>query len=136
MFVNVTLLSSFLAIELRASSWPTKDPYSSDPERHPGLIIREKRPFNAGICISKYAFHYTCTKTCNILVRHAHTYAQKQKRLVHTEPSAELAIESFITPNALFFVRNHHPVSFFLPFSALMLDTLNRLFYLPYIIYT
>ncbi|XP_076861178.1 sulfite oxidase, mitochondrial [Brachyhypopomus gauderio] len=49
------------------------DPYSTDPPRHPALIINSLKPFNA-------------------------------------EPPAGLLSDSYITPSALFFTRNHLPV--------------------------
>lgn len=49
------------------------DPYANDPERHPALIPRSLKPYNAEI-------------------------------------PPELINDSFITPNDLFFVRNHLPV--------------------------
>ena len=50
-----------------------KDPYSSDPDRHPAMRINSAKPFNS-------------------------------------EPPPELLIDNYITPNELFFVRNHLPV--------------------------
>ncbi len=50
-----------------------KDPYSTDPERHPMLKVISPKPFNA-------------------------------------EAPREIMIENEITPNELFFVRNHLPV--------------------------
>lgn len=49
------------------------DPYRNDPKRHPALLVRSQRPFNA-------------------------------------ETSPELLLDHFITPNQIFFVRNHMPV--------------------------
>ncbi|EPB77113.1 cytochrome b5-like Heme/Steroid binding domain protein [Ancylostoma ceylanicum] len=57
--------------EVKKSS--ASDPYSTDPDRHPALLVNQQRPFNA-----------------------------------ETPPS--LAVDSFRTPNDLFFVRNHMPV--------------------------
>ncbi|CAG5982159.1 unnamed protein product [Menidia menidia] len=51
----------------------SSDPYSSDPERHPALVINSLKPFNA-------------------------------------EPPPEILSDSYITPSALFFKRNHLPV--------------------------
>uniref|UniRef100_A0A0K0D854 Cytochrome b5 heme-binding domain-containing protein n=1 Tax=Angiostrongylus cantonensis TaxID=6313 RepID=A0A0K0D854_ANGCA len=49
------------------------DPFSTDPERHPALIVNQQRPFNA-------------------------------------ETPPVLIMDHFLTPNDLFFVRNHMPV--------------------------
>lgn len=49
------------------------DPYANDPPRHPALIPRSLKPFNA-------------------------------------EPPAALLPDAYLTPNDLFFVRNHLPV--------------------------
>ena len=49
------------------------DPYSMEPERHPALLVRKAKPFNA----------------------------ETPKALMH---------ESYLTPNALWYVRHHHPV--------------------------
>ena len=61
------------------------DPYSTDPERHPALIVRSERPFNA-------------------------------------ETPTSLLADNFITPNELFYVRNHLPVpEVRIPFSPLLI---------------
>ena len=49
------------------------DPYRDDPERHPSLVVRSKKPFNA-------------------------------------ETPLALLGDSMVTPNSLFYVRNHLPV--------------------------
>jgi sulfite oxidase len=49
------------------------DPYAMEPERHPALLVRKAKPFNA----------------------------ETPKALMH---------ESYLTPNALWYVRHHHPV--------------------------
>jgi len=49
------------------------DPYSKDPDRHPGLILHNNRPCNA-------------------------------------ELPGELMLDSWCTPNSVFFIRHHHPV--------------------------
>ena len=49
------------------------DPFSSDPERNPALLVNSSRPFDA-------------------------------------EPHSMMLVQNFITPNDLFFVRNHFPV--------------------------
>lgn len=50
-----------------------KDPFQNDPERHPALVVRSTKPFNA-------------------------------------EPPPSLLVASQLTPNDLFYVRNHLPV--------------------------
>ena len=62
-----------LKAEDRKSLSDTKDPYVNDPDRHPSLIARSKKPFNA-------------------------------------ETPLSLLGDSMITPNSLFYVRNHLPV--------------------------
>lgn len=49
------------------------DPYAKDPKRHPALVPRSSKPFNA-------------------------------------EPPPAILLDNFLTPNDLFFVRNHLPV--------------------------
>ena len=49
------------------------DPYANEPERHPALVVRKIKPFNA-------------------------------------ESPIELLTESYLTPNALWYTRHHHPV--------------------------
>lgn len=49
------------------------DPFSTDPQRHPALLVNSAKPFNA-------------------------------------EVPPSLLLDSFLTPNDLFFVRNHMPV--------------------------
>lgn len=49
------------------------DPYSLDPDRHPGLIFHNNKPCNA-------------------------------------ELPSELMMDSWLTPNAVWFIRHHHPV--------------------------
>eukprot|EP00929_Paragymnodinium_shiwhaense_P009329 TRINITY_DN11345_c0_g1_i1.p1 TRINITY_DN11345_c0_g1~~TRINITY_DN11345_c0_g1_i1.p1 ORF type:complete len:639 (-),score=134.90 TRINITY_DN11345_c0_g1_i1:350-2266(-) len=49
------------------------DPYSTDPERHPGLIFHNNKPCNAELPI-------------------------------------ELMLDSWVTPNPVWFIRHHHPV--------------------------
>lgn len=51
----------------------TNDPYANDPDRHPSLVVRSKKPFNA-------------------------------------ETPLALLGDSMVTPNSLFYVRNHLPV--------------------------
>lgn len=51
----------------------TSDPYAKDPARHPALIVRSAKPYNA-----------------------------------ETPPA--VVADNFVTPNDLFYIRNHLPV--------------------------
>ena len=62
-----------LKAEDKRSAGDTKDPYANDPDRHPSLVVRSKKPFNA-------------------------------------ETPLLLLGDGMITPNSLFYVRNHLPV--------------------------
>ncbi|XP_028392846.1 sulfite oxidase-like [Dendronephthya gigantea] len=62
-----------LKAEDKKSVVDTNDPYRNDPERHPSLVVRSKKPFNA-------------------------------------ETPLTLLGDSLVTPNSLFYVRNHLPV--------------------------
>lgn len=59
--------------EAAAAAPKDEGPYACEPTRHPALIVRSQRPFNA-------------------------------------EPPSTLLVTEFLTPNALFYVRNHLPV--------------------------
>ncbi len=86
----------------RAPRKDDADPFGSDPSRHPALIVRAAKPFNAEtpaeLITGSMLRRRVCASRDAVLPRRVVVVCQRRPA------------DSFVTPNDLFYVRNHLPV--------------------------